>query len=188
LWPLGPRSTKRILCIDTGGIRKNRRAMLEVFTRVRRRVKDDICLVRVGPALQGDDLHHMRHLGIERNVVQLHGVPEHHMPLLYNSCDVLLFPSLFEGFGWPPLEAMACGTPVVSSRAAALEEIAGTVALTADASDYDGLAELVLRVLEDREDSEDRRLRGLIHAKAFSWERTAREVAELYDTILLEAS
>jgi glycosyltransferase involved in cell wall biosynthesis len=188
LWRLGPRSTKRILCIDTGGIRKNRQAMLEVFARVQRHAKGDVRLVRVGPTLEGDDLGHVRRLGIERSVVQLQGVPERHMPLLYNSCDVLLFPSLFEGFGWPPLEAMACGTPVVSSRAAAIEEVVGAVALTADAGDYDGLAELVIRVLEDREDTEDRRLRGLTHAKAFSWERTAREVAELYHTILREAS
>jgi glycosyltransferase involved in cell wall biosynthesis len=188
VWPLGPRSTKRILCIDTGGIRKNRRAMLEVFARVRRRVKGDIRLVRVGPALEGSDLYHVRRLGIERSVVQLHGVPERHMPLLYNSCDVLLFPSLFEGFGWPPLEAMACGTPVVTSRAAAIEEVAGAIALTADAADYDGLAELILQVLEDQCDTEDRRLRGLTHAKDFSWTRTASEITKLYHTILCETS
>jgi glycosyltransferase involved in cell wall biosynthesis len=188
VWPIGSRSTKRILCIDTGGIRKNRRAMLEVFARVRSRVKCDIRLVRVGPALEGNDLYHVRRLGIERNVVQLHGVPERHMPLLYNSCDVLLFPSLFEGFGWPPLEAMACGTPVVSSRAAAVVEVTGVAALSADADDYDGLAELVLRVLEDRQDTEERRLHGLTHAKDFSWVRTAREIAKLYHTILCEAS
>jgi glycosyltransferase involved in cell wall biosynthesis len=188
VWPLGSRSTKRILCIDTGGIRKNRRAMLEVFARVRSRVKGDICLVRVGPALEDSDLRHVHRLGIERNMVHLNHVPEQHMPLLYNSCDLLLFPSLFEGFGWPPLEAMACGTPVVSSRAAAIEEVAGAVALTADAGDYDGLAELVLRVLEDRKDTEARRARGLVHANTFSWVRTAREITKLYHTILCEAS
>jgi glycosyltransferase involved in cell wall biosynthesis len=188
VWPIGTNSTKRILCVDTGSAYKNRHATLEAFARVRARTAgDDVRLIRVGPPLAGADRAHAHRLGIETDVVELQRVPESQMPLLYNSCDVLLFPSFYEGFGWPPLEAMSCGVPVVMSRAPALNEIAGDVALTANAEDYDGLAEHVSCLLEDNNEAEATRSRGLAHAQTFSWERTARTVVTLYHAILEES-
>ena len=75
--------------------------------------------------------------------------PDSDLPALYNAVDLLLFPSLYEGFGWPPLEAMASGTPVVCSRAGSLDEIVGDAALTADPEDVETLAWHAATVLTD---------------------------------------
>jgi glycosyltransferase involved in cell wall biosynthesis len=184
LWPIGGIGTKRILSIDTGNPYKNASATLETFARVQKTVSADIRLIRVGRPLPEAQQALARRLGIEDAIVQLQGVPESEMPLLYNSCDLLLFPSFYEGFGWPPLEAMACGLPVVASRAAALQEVIGDVSPMADARDHDALAEHASRLLEDDREADATRSRGLVRAKEFSWERTARLVAALYRTIL----
>jgi glycosyltransferase involved in cell wall biosynthesis len=186
IWPLGGQSIKRILSVDTGSAYKNTDATLETVARVRSSVSRDVQLVRVGPRLSDTQQALACRLGIEDAMVELRRVPESQMPLLYNSCDVLLFPSLYEGFGWPPLEAMACGLPVVASRAAALQEVLGGVALHADAQDYDGLAEHVFRLLEDDKEAEATRSEGLVHARTFSWARTAEAVVALYHAILDE--
>jgi glycosyltransferase involved in cell wall biosynthesis len=186
-WPLGVPSTKRVLSVDTGSAYKNTSATLEAFARVRMSVSVDVQLVRVGPPLSDALQASVRRLDLEDALVDLRRVAENQMPLLYNSCDVLLFPSLYEGYGWPPLEAMACGLPVVASRATALQEMLGGVALMADAQDYDGLAENVSRLLEDGREADAIRSRGLAHVHSLSWENTATAVAALYHTILEES-
>src|SRR5262249_56552139 len=100
----------------------------------------DVRVVRVGRPLAGEERALADKLGITGSVVELGGVPDEQMPALYNAIDLLLFPSLYEGFGWPPLEAMASGTPVVCSRAGSLDEVVGDAALTADPEDLDALA------------------------------------------------
>lgn len=184
LWPIGDGTTKRILSIDTGNPYKNTPATLETFARVRKTVSANVKLIRVGRPLPEAQQELARRLGVEDAIVQLQGVPDNEMPLLYNSCDLLLFPSFYEGFGWPPLEAMACGLPVVASRADALQEVIGDVSPMADARDYDSLAEYASRLLEDSEEAESTRSRGLARAKEFSWERTARLVTALYYKVL----
>ncbi len=76
--------------------------------------------MRVGPSLRGSDRALAGRLGVLERVIELGSVSDQELPALYNAVDVLLFPSLYEGFGWPPLEAMASGTPVVCSRAGSL--------------------------------------------------------------------
>jgi len=102
------------------------------------------------------------------------------LPALYGGADLFVFPSLYEGFGLPPLEAMACGTPVVCSNAASLPEVVGDAAVTVDPYDVDALAEAMQRVLADRDLREDLRARGLARARQFTWERTARETLAVY--------
>jgi len=106
------------------------------------------------------------------------------MPALYNAVDLLLFPSLYEGFGWPPLEAMASGTPVVSSRAGSLDEVVGDAALTAAPEDVDALAWHAGSILGDGELRASLIARGLAHAARFSWDRTATEMIAAYRTLL----
>jgi glycosyltransferase involved in cell wall biosynthesis len=103
---------------------------------------------------------------------------------LYNAADALLFPSLYEGFGWPPLEAMACGTPVVCSRAGSLGEIAGPAALTADPGDIEGLANHLAAVLTDPSLASGLRQRGIDHAAQFDWDFTAGKVVQIYRQVL----
>lgn len=98
----------------------------------------------------------------------------------YNAADVVAVPSYYEGFGFPVLEAMACGTPVVTSDRSCLPEVAGDAALTVDPDDPDAIAEGIKTVLTDREQSEALRRAGLKRAESFTWERTARETKRVY--------
>ena len=99
---------------------------------------------------------------------------------LYNSCDCLLFPSLYEGFGFPPLEAMACGLPVVSSKTGSMAEILGDAALTTEPNNIEGLSYHLYRVLTDAGLREDLINRGLIRAKIYSWATTSEKTMSLY--------
>lgn len=99
---------------------------------------------------------------------------------LYNAGQGLVYPSLYEGFGLPPLEAMACGTPVVTSNVSSLPEVVGDAALMVDPEDISGLAKAIGRVLTDEALRKDLIERGFKQAKLFSWERTAKETLALY--------
>jgi glycosyltransferase involved in cell wall biosynthesis len=110
-------------------------------------------------------------------------VHEEDLPALYSAAEVFVFPSLFEGFGLPVIEAMACGTPVICSNVTALPEVAGGAAILVDPSDVRGLAEALDRVLGDSDLQADLRGRGLARAHQFSWERTASETLAIYRRI-----
>ena len=111
--------------------------------------------------------------GRRDRVVFLGPVPDEELPEHLSRCHALVFPSLYEGFGLPPLEAMACGTPVVSSDATSLAEVVGDAALIIDPLDVDSIADGIDRVVRDEGLRSDLRARGLVQAGRFSWERTA---------------
>jgi glycosyltransferase involved in cell wall biosynthesis len=108
-------------------------------------------------------------------------VSEEDKPLLYGAAALFVFPSLYEGFGLPPLEAMACGTPVVCSSAASLPEIVGDGGLLVDPVDVGALAEAIRAVLSDETLRAGLRTRGLAQAARFSWGRTANETVAVYE-------
>ena len=116
-------------------------------------------------------------LGDRLRIVSL---PRSDMPLLYAAATGLVFASLYEGFGLPILEAMACGTPVVASRAAALPEVAGDAALYFDPMDPEAIAEQALALVEDDTLRFGLVQRGLTHAASFSWTRAARDTLDAY--------
>ena len=105
---------------------------------------------------------------------------------LYNLASVFVFPSLYEGFGLPPLEAMACGCPVVVSNVAALPEVCGDAAYYVDPNDTQSIAEGIAKVLTDGSLRQDLVERGLRRASAFTWEKTARETLQVFDQVLAE--
>jgi glycosyltransferase involved in cell wall biosynthesis len=111
-------------------------------------------------------------------------VADTHLPALYAGAELFVFPSTYEGFGLPVLEAMACGTPVVCSNTSSLPEVVGDAALTVDPTDVEGLAEAMRRVLADAGLRQDLRARGLARAQQFTWERTARETLAVYRQVL----
>ena len=119
-------------------------------------------------------------LGLEDNVVFLGEVAEADLPALYSRAGLFVFPSLYEGFGLPVLEAMACGTPVVCSSTSSLPEIVGEAALTFDPLDVEDMATRVEEALGNEALREEMREKGLRQAARFSWERTARETLEVY--------
>ncbi|HVZ71749.1 MAG TPA: glycosyltransferase family 1 protein [Polyangia bacterium] len=145
-------------------------------------------LVRTGKPLAGVERALMERLGVIDAVVELGGVPDEKVPALYNAVDLLVFPSLYEGFGWPPLEAMASGTPVVCSRAGSLDDVVGDAALTADPEDAEALAWHAASVLTDARLREAMIARGLAHAAKYTWSRTAEELVSVYEDVLARAA
>jgi glycosyltransferase involved in cell wall biosynthesis len=122
--------------------------------------------------------------GLER-VVHLPGyVEDLDMPALYSAADAFIYPSLYEGFGIPLLESMACGTPVIASDAASIPEVVGTAARLVDPRDVESMAEGIVEVLTDTCRAAALCAAGFERVKLFSWERTARETAALYRRVI----
>ena len=119
-------------------------------------------------------------LGLEDRVRFLGTVPEDDLPALYGGATVFVFPSEYEGFGLPVLEAMACGTPVACSNTSSLPEVAGDAVLYFDPTNIESMAHTLDRMLADAELRADLRERGLARASDFSWERTAQETLKVY--------
>lgn len=123
-------------------------------------------------------------LGLEDRVVFLGDVPEKDLPIIYNGAEVFVFPSLYEGFGLPVLEAMACGTPVVCSNSSSLPEIVDDAAVTVDPQDTAAWVAALTEVLENQELRVELSAKGLAQAKKFSWNKTARETLDVYQSVL----
>lgn len=106
------------------------------------------------------------------------------LPALYSGAEAFVFPSLYEGFGLPVLEAMACGTPTITSRTSSIPEVAGDAAILVDPLDVDAIAEAMERVLGDPEMASRLRARGLDRAGQFTWESAARKTLNAYQEVL----
>ncbi|AMV26610.1 D-inositol 3-phosphate glycosyltransferase [Gemmata sp. SH-PL17] len=116
--------------------------------------------------------------------IHLGYVPDEDLPALYAGAEALLYPSFYEGFGMPPVEAMACGTAAVTSTADAVREVVGTNALTIDPNNLDGWRDALARIAADREFLAYYRRRGIEHAAGFSWEACARITHGVYRKVL----
>jgi glycosyltransferase involved in cell wall biosynthesis len=111
-------------------------------------------------------------------------VPDRTLAILYRLSAVFVFPSLYEGFGLPPLEAMASGTPVITSNVSSLPEVVGDAAVLVDPLDTDAIADALRRVLTDAKLRTDLSARGLERARQFSWERSVKRVREIYSEVI----
>jgi glycosyltransferase involved in cell wall biosynthesis len=107
-------------------------------------------------------------------------VPDEDVVALDNAADLFVYPSIFEGFGLPPLEAMACGTPVVTARGSSFPEVVGDAALTVDPLDAEALAAAIATMLSDAGLRARCAARGLERAATFSWDATARAISAVY--------
>jgi glycosyltransferase involved in cell wall biosynthesis len=134
--------------------------------------------------MYSDIMRTVEELGLHDRTIFTGFIPEEDLPALYRGADLFVFPSLYEGFGLPPLEAMACGTPVVCSNAASLPEVVGDAAVMVDPYDVEGLADAIHRVLGDAGLRAEMREKGLARASQFTWERAARETIQVYREVL----
>lgn len=123
---------------------------------------------------------HIDKLGLTSAVHFIGYVPAADLPLIYNLSEIFVFPSLYEGFGLPVVEAMACGVPVITSKSSSLGEIANGAALTVDPEDTGALAEAMDLLARDASLRAELSARGTARARMFSWERTAREMLAVY--------
>ncbi len=137
-----------------------------------------------GVGWKNTEIHRcVEQLSLQRDVQFLGYVPDEHLPALMNGATVFLYPSLYEGFGLPPLEAMACGTPVVTSNVSSLPEVVGDAGVMVDPTDVEGLMKAIGRIVVDEELRRDLQRRGLERAKLFSWEATARKTVQVYEEV-----
>lgn len=153
--------------------RKNLPTLLRAFDAIAPEVDHDLIVVG-GEGWMTEEFHAtlagLRH----RDRVRLHGyAPVEDLPAWYSAADLFAFPSLYEGFGLPPLEAMASGTPVVTSNVSSLPEVVGDAALTVPPTDVEALMDALRQGLTDSALREDLRQRGLARAAQFTWTRTA---------------
>jgi glycosyltransferase involved in cell wall biosynthesis len=161
---------------------KNLAGLLRAFARLRDLGFKDVQLVLVGERYRtGAELDRLtKELGLEPAVVFTGFVSQEDLNALYSAATVFAFPSLAEGFGLPVLEAMACGAPVVGSKASAVPEAVGAAGLVADAQDPEAFADALARVLRDDALRAGLREKGLHRAREFSWERTAEGTLAVY--------
>jgi glycosyltransferase involved in cell wall biosynthesis len=117
------------------------------------------------------------------NIVWTGYVDRSDLPCVYQMADVFVFPSLYEGFGFPPLEAMACGTPVVSTITGALNETVADAALTVEPHDIRQIARAVVSMIENSSLREKHIRMGLRQSSLFNWERTAKETLSVYEEV-----
>lgn len=124
-----------------------------------------------------------REAGAPEAVVRLGRVDEDLLHSLYRCATALVYPSRYEGFGFPVIEAMAAGTPVIASRAASIPELAGDAAILLDPDDQDGWTEAIVKVVNDEHARAHMRAAGLARATLFTWERTARITRDVYSQV-----
>lgn len=123
-------------------------------------------------------------LGLEKDVVVTGRVSNEEKALLYSAATAFVFPSLYEGFGIPVLEAMACGAPVITSNVSSLPEVAGDAALLVDPTSVDALTEAMLKMLNDAGLREEMRQRGFRRAARFSWDDSAARTLDVYRQVI----
>ena len=124
-------------------------------------------------------------LGLNERVRFMGNIPNADLPALYSACDLFIFPSLYEGFGLPPLEAMACGAPVACSRASSLPEVVGDAAVLFDPLRPDDIASAALRVFSNPDLQRELRARSLAQAARFTWAAAAHSTIEIYRAALV---
>jgi glycosyltransferase involved in cell wall biosynthesis len=167
---------------------KNLERLIEAFHSLRNHGFEDVKLLIIGDEVSKyATLRRAVHQHKLHKYVRFFGfVPDETLAALYRLASVFVFPSLYEGFGLPPLEAMASGTPVITSNVSSLPEVVGDAAVLIDPYRSDSIASAMERVLSDAQLRGDLRARGLQRAREFSWDHTARRVRAIYDEVLAE--
>jgi glycosyltransferase involved in cell wall biosynthesis len=169
-----------ILSVATFEPRKNLPRLLDAFAMVADRVPHELVLVGPEGWLTGAIHEQLQRPALADRVRVTGFVPDEELPAWYSGADLFAYPSLYEGFGLPPLEAMACGVPVLTSNCSSLPEVVGDAALMVDPTDTGAIADGILRVLTAQAFATDLRQRGPRRAAGFTWERTAALTVAAY--------
>lgn len=171
-----------ILAVGTLQPRKNYVRLIQAFTRLPQSLISNLQLLIVGGKgwLYDSIFAEVERLKLQTRVLFPGFVDDADLPALYSAARVLAYPSLYEGFGLPMLEAMACGTPVVTSTASCLPEVAGEAALCVPPTEVDALTHALDKAVNDESVRAELVTKGLARAKEFTWERAARELVRRY--------
>lgn len=178
-----PAAAKIVLLVSSDHPRKNVVTALRTFAKVRR-ADTSVYFIKVGQpgiaAGRETTLQEIDRLHLRPYIRLLGSVSLEQLNELYNLADVLLHPSRFEGFGLPPVQAMACGTPVVTANTTSLPEVVGQAGLVHEPDDVEGFALDVSEILSDQVLSKDLRQKGIQQAQHFSWDKAASSLSQIY--------
>ena len=181
------RDNDYILHVGTDAPRKNLPGIIEAFANVRQRLPK-LNLIKAGSTGWADVTSKVKELirkyDLGQHIHFCSAVSDKDLAMLYCSATVLVYPSFYEGFGLPVIEAMACGTPVITSNTSCLPEITGNAALLVNPYDVNELTESIFHVVTDRQAKELLSYKGLLHAKQFCWQHTVQETIRVYNTFI----
>ena len=174
-----------ILYVGSIEARKNLARLLEAYAQVRSWSKKWKLVIVGAPKWKYSSVFStLEQLQLTSDVHFTGYVPEEDLPVLYNGASLFVFPSLYEGFGLPVLEAMSCGTPVIASNCASLPEVAGQAALLIDPMDIHTISGAIQQVLGEPDLARSMRQKGIVQAQQFSWDQTARRTIAVYESLL----
>ena len=176
-----------ILYVGSERPRKSLGRLLDAFAKLKGEFPE-LKLVKVGAfgrskEYRRDIMKKLSSLGITEGVIFIDRVSELELAYYYTSAQLLAYPSLYEGFGLPPLEAMACGCPVVTSNTSSLPEVVGEAGIMVDPHDTDSLTQAMREVLTDSELRDNMIRKGLEQSKRFSWEKATKQTLEVYNKV-----
>ncbi|WP_367343837.1 glycosyltransferase family 4 protein [Methanomethylovorans sp.] len=178
-----------ILHISSEQPRKNVEGIIKAFYRLKKQSgRKDLVLLKAGEPQYAHDRRNIKSLitslDLEKDVRFLGRVPNEDLAILYCIAKMFVFPSFYEGFGLPVLEAMACGCPVITSNVSSLPEVAGDACITVDPNDHQRMASYMLQLLQDDVLRSSLIQKGICRAAQFSWERCAKQTAQVYTHVL----
>ncbi len=172
-----------ILTVGTLEPRKNHVGLLQAYSLLKGRYPHRLVIAGGKGWLYEPIFQEVERLSLEERVIFLGYVPEGDLPALYNLADLFVFPSFYEGFGLPSLEAMACGTPVVTSNTSSLPEVVGDGALLVSPQEVEALTDAMERALGDPSLRKELRSKGLERAKRFRWDEAAKQLLAIYKRV-----
>jgi glycosyltransferase involved in cell wall biosynthesis len=176
-----------LLCVGNIEPRKNLSAVIRAYADILKSAKLDpvprLIIAGANGGLCNDVLALPASLGLSRQIGFIGTVSDEELPSLYAGASVFLFPSLYEGFGLPVLEAMACGTPVITSNVTSLPEIAGDAAVVIDPANTRELAHAIIRLLTNRALAKELQQKGFHRVTKFTWENMVRQTLKIYETV-----
>ena len=174
-----------VLSVGTLEPRKNHLGLIKAFYEVQQRKENSAILAIAGGKgwLYEETLNTVKELKLENKVRFLGRVSDLELITLYSLADVFAFPSFFEGFGIPPLEAMACGAPVITSNTSSLPEVTGDAAILVDPLDTHALANAISRLLGDEQLQEDLRQKGFLQVQQYTWSNAAHKMLSVYQKL-----
>jgi glycosyltransferase involved in cell wall biosynthesis len=175
-----------ILSVGTIEPRKNIAGVARAYSLLPQHLRDKCKLIIAGGKGWHTDaiFEEIKQLGIQDDVTFLGFVDHEDLPSLYSLAAVLVYPSLYEGFGFPPLEAMACGTPVITSTRSSLPEVVGHAAILTEPTDYRTMCNEMCRVLTDEKIRAELKRKGLRQAKRFGWRPAAEQTLKIFESTM----
>lgn len=177
--------SEKAICLLNVGSTHQRKNILTVL-KVVKNLRDKgfpVCLWRTGEKFTQEQQNFIQQYQLEKNIVHFGNPDKNLLVQIYNAADILLAPSLYEGFGLTVLEAMACGLPVIASNRSSFPEVVGNAAILVEATDVGSISASISQIHQDAQYRQQLIERGLARAKLFHWNDTAEKIAQVYEKI-----